>query len=518
MEARNLTTAREMLQKGNWFDPTMNGEHRFEKPPLPTWTAALAMHLFGQDNLSLLRLPAGLAGILLVFFLFQLTKELTEDKKLPYLAAATAATSFLIIYMSRIISWDIFCHSFMLGAIWLIHKGLKIERYNLGCFIGAGILMGLSFLSKGPIAFFALLLPYLTARVFAYEGHDVRSHGKPLAIMSLIALVISSAWPLYIYFKHPDFSEHVAQKESTAWIHRHTKPFYYYWSFPMPSGIWAFSATVTLFFPYARKRIDAFGNYKFLALWVVSAVLLLSIFPEKKPRYLLPALIPISLLTAFYFRYLIESFKESRSTKSDTVVLMTNGLLTACVGLIAPFAVWHKMGKNGFDSSLLFKSLSLLVFWSLSLFVLRSALNKKPFAVWLSMVAFVCSSSFFILGSARELVISNRQYRPYEELRHRQELTNVPFFSNGDLSGKFVEVVWASGHEIRYWDPQKESALPAAPPLVLVSRQQPFEVLPKTIQDHYEVTNLGLFDQNFKRSHYPILENYITVIRSKTAN
>ena len=37
MEARNLTTAREILQKNNWLEPTMNGELRLEKPPLPKY-------------------------------------------------------------------------------------------------------------------------------------------------------------------------------------------------------------------------------------------------------------------------------------------------------------------------------------------------------------------------------------------------------------------------------------------------------------------------------------------------
>lgn len=37
MEARNIVTAREMVADGNWLVPTMNGELRLEKPPLPTW-------------------------------------------------------------------------------------------------------------------------------------------------------------------------------------------------------------------------------------------------------------------------------------------------------------------------------------------------------------------------------------------------------------------------------------------------------------------------------------------------
>ena len=94
MEARNLTTAREMLQNNSWLEPTMNGNLRFEKPPLPTWITAVTMYFTGQENLSLLRLPAALAALLMVFFLFKLTEELTDDKLLPFLVSGTAGTSF----------------------------------------------------------------------------------------------------------------------------------------------------------------------------------------------------------------------------------------------------------------------------------------------------------------------------------------------------------------------------------------------------------------------------------------
>ena len=42
MEARNFITAREMITDGNWLLTTMNGEARYEKPPLPTWLTAIS--------------------------------------------------------------------------------------------------------------------------------------------------------------------------------------------------------------------------------------------------------------------------------------------------------------------------------------------------------------------------------------------------------------------------------------------------------------------------------------------
>ncbi|MDP4132210.1 MAG: glycosyltransferase family 39 protein, partial [Bacteroidota bacterium] len=298
MESRNLVTAREMLQNGNWLQPTMNGEQRLEKPPLPTWITATVMAVSGQDNMAWLRLPAVLAGLLLIFFLFRLTEELTDDKDLPFLAAGTAASSFYILFMARDISWDIFSHSFMLGAIWLIHKFLKNKIQKPGGYIGAGILMGLSALSKGPVAFYALLLPYLLARGFVY-GWRIRTVKKTwLLAMILITLIIGLWWPVYSYLTNPDYSTFVTRKETTAWINRSIRPFYHYWSFPVQSGIWTIIAIIVLAFPYAQKRINSLLNYKLIAAWIWVSVLLLSLFPEKKERYLFPVMIPLAILTA----------------------------------------------------------------------------------------------------------------------------------------------------------------------------------------------------------------------------
>ena len=58
MEARNFITAREMVLDKNWILTTMNGEARYQKPPLPTWLTAVSGLTFGMQSLFALRLPA----------------------------------------------------------------------------------------------------------------------------------------------------------------------------------------------------------------------------------------------------------------------------------------------------------------------------------------------------------------------------------------------------------------------------------------------------------------------------
>ncbi len=68
MEARNFVTAREMLNDGNWLLTTLNGEARYQKPPLPTWLTAFSGALFGLKSVIGLRLPAAVLALVLVLF------------------------------------------------------------------------------------------------------------------------------------------------------------------------------------------------------------------------------------------------------------------------------------------------------------------------------------------------------------------------------------------------------------------------------------------------------------------
>ena len=87
MESRNIVTAREMVYDGNWIAPTMNGELRLEKPPLPTWLTAV-VEMIAPDNLGWQRGVAGLAALLLVFYFYCFVKNILGVA--PFVSALAA--------------------------------------------------------------------------------------------------------------------------------------------------------------------------------------------------------------------------------------------------------------------------------------------------------------------------------------------------------------------------------------------------------------------------------------------
>ena len=113
MEARNFISAREMLTDGNWILTTLNGEARYQKPPLPTWLTALSALVLGIGNIWALRLPAALMVVLLGVGVFKLSRKLTLSKVQSLINGLVVITSLYVILIIFEAPWDIFAHTFM---------------------------------------------------------------------------------------------------------------------------------------------------------------------------------------------------------------------------------------------------------------------------------------------------------------------------------------------------------------------------------------------------------------------
>src|SRR5690606_18648262 len=79
----------------------------------------------------------------------------------------------------------------------------------------AGLLFGCSFLSKGPVSVYVLLLPFLVSYgiVFKYG----RIHFFPILIFCTIAFLTSACWHFYT-LKMDTHAAEIIKKESTNWF------------------------------------------------------------------------------------------------------------------------------------------------------------------------------------------------------------------------------------------------------------------------------------------------------------
>ena len=369
MEARDFVTAREMITDGNWLLTTMNGEARYEKPPLPTWLSALSAMVFGVNSIAAMRLP----GILLVMvtgvFVYLLSKSILKDKEHSLINGLIAVTSYYVVGIVFEAPWDIFTHGFMLVGILSLIKLFSDEGSPWTHAVVSGIFIGFSIMSKGPISLYALFLPFLLAYGFTYKFRGMKTKALPLAVLLLLAAAVGGWWYIYVRVADPQSFLSIAREEVANWSSYNVRPFYYYWSFFAQSGLWTIPALIGLLYPYLKKRVANLKAYRFSLLWTLFAVVLLSIIPEKKSRYLMPVLIPLAINTGFYIEYLFREFKNLTS-KREKWPIYFNFSLSALLSIAAPVGVYIFFKEYMAVSNFFFlASCMILPFLGISVFI-----------------------------------------------------------------------------------------------------------------------------------------------------
>lgn len=485
MEARNFITAREMLEYGNWIHTTMNLEPRYEKPPLPTWITAFSASLFGLKNLFGLRLPASLSAVFLIFSFYFLGVRILKDKKQSFLASLILSTSFYIVFSGRNGQWDIFSHAFMLFAIYQIFTAFEATGKNWKNWMTAGLFLGFSFMSKGPVSLFALFLPFLIAYGFIYKFKSFKSKWLPLVSSLLIFALVGFTWGIYIYFTDTSSAETIADKETLAWSNRSVKPFYHYWSFFTQSGIWTFFAFIALLYPFMIKRVKDKKQYLFSLLWTLSAVFLLSLIPEKKERYLLPVLIPMALNTSFFINYLID---KTVSLKKTDIYLANFGFgLIGLIGLAFPFGLYFYFDGNfsGHWVSYFLSSASLFSLGTLMFLWLRKKYYERCFY---GIILFTCGIILFAFPMA-ELTYDNDKYLSLESFREMEGMENLKLYSTA-RSIPSPELIFDLGEAMKRVKTPEE--LPQKETFALFV----YDTVPQSVQGQFRTEFKAQFDIN----------------------
>lgn len=441
MEARNFITAREMLSDGNWLHTTLNLEPRYEKPPLPTWLTAIAMAIFGKTNLYGLRLPAVIMAIILIFSSFKLMNLVVKDHFHALVSSLILSTSFYIVFSGREAQWDIFTHSFMMLAILNIYKSLKENHPQYQYALSAGFFIGLSILSKGPVSLYALFLPFIFAYAIIYKFKGFFKQLRPAFFAMILAAIIGSWWIIYIYLTDVHALKSIAVKETVAWSNRNVRDWYYYWSFFTQSGLWTFFALIGLVYPFMKSRVSNLKAYQFTIIWTLSAVILLSLIPEKKARYLLPVLIPLAFNTSFYLRYLIAKTKEI--PKSDKLIAAFGFGLLAFICFAIPILGLLRYRLILMAHPISF-GLTLIALFTIGVILIQSLWQTNYRKSFFASVALMCCIVLFALPLLKSFY-NNPNFKNINQVKQLSQIQSVPIFVKGYIA---PELLWEYGEPI----------------------------------------------------------------------
>ena len=493
MEARNFITAREMITDGNWLLTTMNDLPRYEKPPLPSWITALFGFIFGLENVATLRLPTMLMGIFLGYMGYLFSLKIIDSKLQALINALILLSSFYIIVITVEAPWDIYTHGFMLTGIYFLYSFFNLAGDKWKNSLLAGLFIGLSFMSKGPVSLYALLLPFLLAYgfVYKYKGFGVDRKFIPLAVMILMAMIIGIWWFLYVRLADPNAFLAITKKETANWSSYNVRPFYYYWSFFVQSGVWTIPALMSLMYPYLKNKVSDKKAYRLTFLWTIFSVILLSIIPEKKARYLVPVLIPLALNTGFYLEYVINHFRSTLTPKEKIPVYFHFSLI-GLIGIAYPF-IGYFILKDGLNGLWGYYALSSLALFAIGVLLFVQLKKQQLFGCFLLTIALVAAIKLLAmpLSGAME---KNAQYKSISQLRQDMQEEGLKTYCFGEIA---PEMIWDYGSAIPVLKGEEEILIPDGEKfavLVIPSDENEFK---RIFDPEYSYTLNIVYDLNY---------------------
>lgn len=157
------------------------------KPPVFMYLLVPSIAIFGLTEFAV-RLPSAIAGILTIWFVFLLVRDLFKNKNLGLLASLIMAISPWHVYYSRL-GWEsnIGLMFFILG-IWLFIKGIEktsVLSFSILSF-GLAALSYHSFKLLVPLMFLALVL------IFWKNLKSIKKHSliAPVSVIVVFALIV----------------------------------------------------------------------------------------------------------------------------------------------------------------------------------------------------------------------------------------------------------------------------------------------------------------------------------------
>jgi len=196
-EARFPLLAQDILTRGDWLFPVLNGTVYHNKPILLAWLITLVSWPVGYVTQFTAVIPSAAAAFATALLIFGLGREMfgAEAGKYAALIAVTTQGAFM---HGRIPMPDMLMTAFMTASLWMLWR---MARGAPRAWIGFYLFVGLAFWAKGPGGFLPLIIAAAWA-VFGRSAASWRALKLPLGMPLLVAIV--APWPIFRLFRHAE--------------------------------------------------------------------------------------------------------------------------------------------------------------------------------------------------------------------------------------------------------------------------------------------------------------------------
>lgn len=330
----SFRTPMEMLDRGDWLTPWVDGKPRLRKPPLLYWAMLCSYKVFGVHLVSA-RMWGVLAGAGLGLCACLFARELSRTDGL--LAGLLTLGSLGVAVEARQAMLDL--PLALCSALAVLHWVRWVRRQRLREALLSGIWLGLSFLAKGPVGFFFFFVGALSAFWVFQAWRVLTGSAWQLGVWLAIVMAICLPWPLLM--KHI-WGDHFVQVIGEELAARH----FGRWHGISPLS--ALAGALGLIFPWTplvvgavishlrRPRSERSRNTAWCVVWFFMSVLPF-FFMKAFERYML-VVVPIQAVVCA--GWLQETFSRAKGVAWRMSLI----LLAVAGAVFCGFDLWFRLG------------------------------------------------------------------------------------------------------------------------------------------------------------------------------
>ncbi len=299
-EALYAVRAEGILRFGHWIDQSsfaIDGLYSALHPPLYVWLTAVSFEFFGITEFAARCFSAVAAGLTLPI-IFHIGKRIANPQ-IGFLAALLFGLNPFVTFFARQGQFDSTLVFFLsLAMLWLI-KAQDGSSLKYGFL--AGLAVGAALMTKLYIGM-GIPLAYITWILFAKPANK-SPHWKIFAVMMLGTILVASPWHIYMTIAHGDgnpfffITASALFERSLSGVEGNIKPLEVFYFFNQlfvlfPVGVCWFGYGIYK----TLKNLEY--NWLLLGIWFLVFFIVFSLMRTKLAVYLLPMLVPASLIGA----------------------------------------------------------------------------------------------------------------------------------------------------------------------------------------------------------------------------
>ena len=295
-ETKYSRVVQQMIENDSYIVLTKDGEIYGHKPPLHFWAIAFLSRAFGLESIWPFVLPSLIAFGLTLIVVARWQSQLF-GREGP-VAAFVFATFWLAWGTAQSARMDMTFA--LLISVAATQYWRHRETQGWGPAIKGGLACGVAVLVKGPMAIVILgsLILIESIRTRCMPSRAVVAGGVIAAVIPVVWLVAAVRYGGAEYGRELVFRQTIGRAFG-SWVHG--EPVWFFFGrFPLTFFPWFLVLLIALFVVFRGEREGPEGETaRFISSWFVAAFLPFSFVSSKLDVYMLPAMVPGSILVAW---------------------------------------------------------------------------------------------------------------------------------------------------------------------------------------------------------------------------